>query len=432
MTTPGAPNAGPAAFQVASRPILVVDDEEIVLAALHETLRRAHYDVVTSRDPLAALEEIKRREFSIIITDQRMPMLSGLELLAQARQIQPFATRILITAVLSLDTVIEAINKGEIFRFIVKPWLREEFLATIQNGMQRYELICQNAHLAAATQSMNEQLVELNRSLEQQVKLVAHQNQQLADVNRALEENLFHSMELCLHTMQTFYPSLGSQARRVSQLCKSMAGVAQLSPEERRILDSAALLHDIGLVGVPRQIIRQWQEDPASLGDPERALIEQHPILGQELAVFGSDMDRVGEIIRAHHERVDGKGYPDQLAGEKIPWLARLLAVAVAYASARVTSTDAIETVKLGAGTAYDSDAVRVLLQALPLASIPRKEREVFLADLRPGMVLARGIYTANGLLLIPEGQRLNATYIEKLLNHNRIQPITQSLVVYC
>jgi len=432
VTTPGAPNAGAAPFQVASRPILVVDDEEIVLAALHETLRRAHYDVVTFRDPIAALEEIKRREFSIIITDQRMPMLSGLELLAQARQIQPFATRILITAVLSLDTVIEAINKGEIFRFIVKPWLREEFLATIQNGMQRYELICQNAHLAAATQSMNEQLVELNRSLEQQVKLVAQQNQQLADMNSALEQNLFHSMELCLHTMQTFYPSLGNQARRVSQLCKSMAGVAKLSAEERRILDSAALLHDIGLVGVPRQIIRQWQEDPNSLGDPERALIQQHPILGQELAVFGSDMDRVGEVIRAHHERVDGKGYPDQLSGENIPWLARLLAVAVAYASARLTSTDAIETVKLGAGTAYDSDAVRVLLQALPLASIPRKEKEVVLADLRPGMVLARGIYTANGLLLIPEGQRLNATYIEKLLNHNRIQPITQSLVVYC
>ena len=118
--------------------------------------------------------------------------------------------------------------------------------------------------------------------------------------------------------------------------------------------------------------------------------------------------------------------------GENIPWLARLLAVAVAYASTRLTSTDIVEMIKLVAGSAYDPDAVRVLLRALPLASIPRKEKEVVLADLRPGMVLARGIYTANGLLLIPEGQRLNATYIEKLLNHNRIQPITQSLIVYC
>ena len=72
------------------------------------------------------------------------------------------------------------------------------------------------------------------------------------------------------------------------------------------------------------------------------------------------------------------------------------------------------------------------MLKALPMAPLLRKERELMLSDLRPGMVLARGIYTANGLLLVPEGQQLNATYIEKLLNHNRVQPITQSLVVYC
>ena len=125
-----------------------------------------------------------------------------------------------------------------------------------------HELICQNAHLQDTTQSMNGQLIELNRSLEQQVKLVAQQNQQLADVNQALARNLVRSMELCVHTMQTFYPSLGNQARRVSQLCKSIGEVLELSPEERRVLDSAALLHDIGLVGVPRHIIRRWQDDP--------------------------------------------------------------------------------------------------------------------------------------------------------------------------
>ncbi len=66
------------------------------------------------------------------------------------------------------------------------------------------------------------------------------------------------------------------------------------------------------------------------------------------------------------------------------------------------------------------------------MANVPRRERQVTLADLRPGMVLAQDIYASNGLLLVPEGQRMNATFIEKVLNHNRIQPITQSLVVYC
>jgi response regulator RpfG family c-di-GMP phosphodiesterase len=413
-------------------PILIVDDEDIVLAALKETLRRANYDVVPASDPVAALEEIKKREFSAIITDQSMPGLTGLELLAQARELQPYATRILVTAVLDLDTVIDAINKGEIYRFIVKPWLREEFLTTVKNAVQRYDLICQNAYLQETTQAMNQQLVELNRSLEQQVTLVAKQNGQLADMNQALERNLVRSMELCVHTMQTFYPSLGNQARRVSQLCKSIGDVLGLSHDERRVLESGALLHDVGLVGVPRQIIRRWQDEPESLGPAEKALIEQHPILGQELAGFTSELGKVGEVIRAHHERFDGEGYPDQLVGENIPWLARLLAVAVAYASSPLAHLDAVEKVKMGGGTLFDPEAVRALLRALTVTSVPRKEREIGLPELRPGMVLARGIYTSNGLLLVPEGQRLNATFIEKLLNHNRIQPITQSLIVYC
>ena len=414
-----------------SHRILVVDDEEIVLVALYETLQREHYSVVTTSDPATALAELKKNEFSVIITDQRMPTLTGLELLAQARQIQPNATRILITAVLSLDTVIDAINKGEIYRFVVKPWLREELLVTVKNAVQRYDLIRQNARLQATTQAMNDQLVDLNRALEQQVKLVAQQNEKLADMNRALEQNLLRSMELCLHTMQTYYPTLGNQARHVAQLCRSMADASNVSPDDRRVLESASLLHDIGLVGVPRQLIRKWQENPQSLDAAERALIEQHPILSQELSAFGEGMEKVGEVIRAHHERFDGSGYPDQLVGENIPWLARLLAVAVAYASAKRNRDEAVEAVTMQSGTAFDPEAVRAFMKALPTVPLVRKEREVMLAELRPGMVLARGVYTANGLLLAPEGQQLNATYIEKLLNHNRIQPITQSLMVY-
>ncbi len=413
-------------------PLLVVDDEEIVLAALKESLLRAQYDVIAVSNPVDALEQIKQRDFSVIITDQSMPDMTGLELLARARLIQPYATRILVTAVLSLDIVIEAINSGEIYRFIVKPWLREEFLATVKNAVQRHELICQNAQLQAATQSMNQQLLELNRSLEQQVQLVAQQNRQLAEVNTELERNLGRCLELSVHTLQTFYPSLGLQARRTLELCAAMARVVGLSMPDRSTLETSALLYDVGLVGVPRQIIRRWQDAPDDLRPAERALIEQHPILGQDLARSAGGLERVGEIIRSHHERFDGSGYPDQLVGERIPWLARLLAVAAACASGRRSPVDTVEKIQLDAGTAFDPEAVRVLLRALsdPGARTER-ETEIPVAELRPGMVLARGIYSANGVLLAPEGQPLNAIVIEKLLSHHRIQPITQSLTVY-
>jgi len=413
-------------------PILVVDDEKIFLSALHQTLQRSGYEAVACSSPLDALAELRRRKFSVIISDQLMPELTGLELLAQARQIQPFATRVLATAVLNLDTVIAAINKGEIFRFIIKPWLHEEFIATVKNAVQRYQLICQNAHLQAATQSMNAQLVDLNRSLEQQLQLTSSQNLKLGELNTALETNLFRSIELCIHTMQTFYPSLGTQARRVNQLAQVMGKIAKLSPDEQRTLESAALLHDIGLVGIPRQIIRRWQENPDQLPDPERALIEQHPILGQELAAFVSQLDQVGHIIRGHHERFDGHGYPDQRIGENIPWLARLLAVPAAFASMQLSDDAAVEKIKAGSDTFFDHQAVKIFLQAQAVANVPRRERQINLNELRPGMVLATGIYTPNGLLLVPEGKTLNATYIEKVLNYNRFQPIFQTLTVYC
>ena len=171
---------------------------------------------------------------------------------------------------------------------------------------------------------------------------------------------------------------------------------------------------------------------PAPRTAAERLLVEHHPILGQELAGFVHHLEGVGMIIRAHHERFDGQGYPDNLMGTNIPWLARLLAVAVAFAESTLDLEDAIQAVRLGSGTAYDPEAIRVFVRAIPKAAVPRKEREVLLSELAPGMVLAKGIYTSNGLLLIPEGQQLSAQYIDKLLNHNRINPINQSLVVYC
>lgn len=425
-------NAPPTDVPPTRHRILLVDDEELVLLALRETLLRAGYEIVTALTAEAALELLKPQTFSVVISDQKMPGMSGLDFLTRVKQTQPDTTRILLTGLPDLDLVIHAINRGEIYRFMVKPWIREELLMTVQDAVQRFELIRRNQELQAATLAMNEKLVGLNRSLEIQVARVADQNQQLAVLNQALAQNLQHSVELCLRTMQTFYPTLGSQARRVFGLCHAMGQGLRLSAEQQQTLEISAWLHDIGLVGVPRALIKQWEQEPAALSDAERTLIEHHPVLGEELAGFVHHLKGVGTTIRAHHERFDGTGYPDGLRGEGIPWLARLLAVAVAYAESNHKSDLTVELIKRDSGSAFDPEAVRVFLRCLPRASIPRKQREVLLSELAPGMVLAKGIYTANGMLLMPDGQCLNEIYIDKLHNHNRISPISQSLMVFC
>ena len=412
--------------------ILVVDDEELVLKGLRDTLTREGYNVVISSNPFLGLEELKKHTFSVIISDNHMPGMLGMQFLAQARDTQPNASRILITAVLSLDTVIDAINKGEIYRFIVKPWLREELLATVKNAVQRYELIDNNTVLQSKAVVMNRELSETNRSLELQIARVAEQNESLGQLNNALAENLQHAVQLGLHVLQTFNPALGNKARRVHQICTAIADTLHLSAEQRQILEFSAWLHDIGLVAIHRDLIRRWDESPGGLKQDELNVLQSHPILGQDLVKFGHHLEEVGVIIRAHHERFDGKGFPDQLKGEEIPWLARLLAVAIGFAESSLDEASTIEGIRQGSGNAYDPEAVRAFLRAISKASISRKEREILIAELQPGMVLAKGIYTPNGLLIVPEGQPLNEDSIGKILSHNQTNPIVHSLLVYC
>ena len=405
--------------------ILIIDDEQIVLIALSETLKREGYQVVALANPLEGLELIKRQPFGVILTDQQMPQLTGLEFLAHAKQYQPDATRILITAVLSLSVAIDAINKGEIYRFIVKPWLREELLVTIKNAVQRFELIRSNAALFEATRKMN---AELSAHLAQ----IEAQNTQLDKLNHALQQNLQRSIQLSVKTLETFNPVLASQARRVFELCKAMSNRLDLTEDEKQILEISAWLHDIGLVGAPRKLIRKWQSAPDTLDEAERALIENHPATGQALASFAHNLEAVGTVIRAHHERFDGHGYPDQLAQERIPWLARLLAVAVSYAHCPTEGEFASEFIRNGSGTAFDPEAVRAFARCLPHAVVPKRQQEVLISELKPGMVLANGIYTSSGVLLIPAGQALSEPHIDKLRNHNQVNDIIQSLLVYC
>lgn len=412
--------------------LLIVDDEQLVLTGLRETLTREGYHVTTASNPFVALEELKKQIFSVIISDNHMPGVTGLEFLAQAKELQPNASRILITAVLSLDTVIDAINRGEIYRFIVKPWLREELLATIKNAVQRYELIDNNTVLQSKAVLMNRDLSEANKSLELQLARVAEQNESLGQLNQALAENLQHSVQLGLHVLQTFYPALGNHARRVHQVCLALAETLHLPAEKKQVLEFSAWLHDIGLVAIHRDVIRRWELSPGALSPDELKVLQSHPVLGQDLVKFEHHLEEVGVVIRAHHERFDGQGFPDGLKGEEIPWLARLLAVAVGFVESNLDEASTIEGLRQGSGTLYDPEAVRAFLRARPKTNISRKEREVLIAELQPGMVLAKGIYSPNGILLVPEGQPLNESAIGKILSHNKTSPIIQSLLVYC
>ncbi|MDI1247685.1 MAG: response regulator [Lacunisphaera sp.] len=411
--------------------ILVVDDEAVVLMALRATLERQNYQVVAVSSPLKALAILAERDFAVIISDQRMPEMLGLDFLIESRRLRPNASRILITAVLALPTIVDAINKGEIFRFVAKPWLREELLATVRNAIQRHDLITHNEVLQARTQQLNAQLITANSELEQKVRDLEQERLKLDAANAGLSERYEHSLELCRRILTAYDPILGGQAKALVEIAAKMAETGHFTPVERHALSSAAWLCDLGLIGVSRELLRSFRMNPAHLTERERATLHNHPVYSQTLAALVDARTDVGEAIRAHHENYDGTGYPDGIAGNKIPWVARCLAVAAAFVESAESKQATLDTILRQAGTHYDPEAVRLFLKVTHLVRLPRQVREILLDELEPGMVLATGIYSPHGLLLIGEGQALGPGTIAKIRTHNQSTPISQRLLVY-
>lgn len=411
--------------------ILLVDDEPVVLMALKLTLEREGFQVVASNCPRKALALLPARPFAVIISDHWMPEMTGLEFLVECRRLQPLSSRILITAALALPTMIEAINRGEIFRFLAKPWLREELVATVRNAVQRNELLTHNEHLQAQTQQLNTRLTEANAALQAKVVALEEQRQRLDTANQRLAQNFEHSLELCRRILTTYDPVLGGRAKLLVAFASAMIEHAKFTASERHALRTAAWLCDLGMIGMPRETMRAFRTRPDCLSEEERSMLHSHPVFGQTLAALVDDDATVGEVVRAHHERYDGNGYPDGLTGNAIPWPARCLAVAVGFVESGLGQGPAVDLVLSRSGMHYDPEAVRLFIKVSNLVQIPRQVREILLHELEPGMVLANGIYSPHGLLLIGEGQALNPDTISKIRSHNQVSPISHRLLVY-
>lgn len=212
--------------------LLVLDDEPRVLVALKEVLERQGLHVVTATDPVRALALLREQKFAAVLSDHLMPAMSGMDFLVECQRVQPDATRVLITAALSLPTLVEAINRGEIYRFLAKPWLREELIATVRNAVSRHELVMQNARLAAETAELNQRLAAANRKLADQVAALEEQRRELDRANGELGRRFDRSLELCSRILATFDPVLAGQTQTIAALADQMAVSERFKPEE--------------------------------------------------------------------------------------------------------------------------------------------------------------------------------------------------------
>lgn len=278
--------------------VLVVDDEVANVRLLNRVLGGDH-EVFMASGGEEALEILKEQPISLIITDQRMPGMTGVQLLQESLGVRPDAIKILLTGYTDVQALIDAINAGHVYKYVPKPWDADELKLTVRRALETYELKENNDVL----------MTDLKYALSQLEELSTGAIRALAD---ALDAK-------CDYT--------AGHSLRVSKFAVMIGRAIGLPDDHLKDLELAGILHDIGKIGVPESIL--WK--PAKLTDEEHEIMSKHPVKSAQIIGELRGLARTREYVLHHHEYMDGTGYPDHLKGEEIPIGARIILVSDAY-----------------------------------------------------------------------------------------------------
>lgn len=453
---------------VARQPVvLFVDDEASILSALRRLFRPQGYKLLLAEGGAIGLAIMEREPVDLVISDMRMPEMDGVQFLEQVRQRWPDVVRVLLTGYSDISSTIGAINRGEIHRYIAKPWDDQDILLSVSDGLKRHALEQENRRLNALTQAQNqelqdvnaqvqaanEQLKQLNAQLEQaneqlqglnhvleervqartadleqaNEKLAATNaemevaNAKLNAANTQLEENFALSISVFSGLLELRDGSVSGHGHRVADLSRRIA--QKMALDEREVLDiyNAGLLHEVGKIGLPDHLLRKTV---SLMTGEEFSRYKLHPQQAQAALMPLGRLRQSAVLIRSHHERVDGHGFPDGLAGMEVPLGSQIISVASIYESLitgrlaeKVFSTEAAATaLREGSGTRHDAEVIAAFDAVLnDLAAEANADIELQVHELKPGMVLARDLLSPHGSLLLPTGFKFSNPVIKQI-----------------
>ncbi|MGL5489676.1 MAG: HD domain-containing phosphohydrolase, partial [Shewanella sp.] len=374
-----------------------------------------------------ALELMQGHKVNVIITDMRMPNMTGAEFLAKAAILQPDAYRILMTGYADLASTVSAINLGKIHRYVQKPWDNQELLTVVDEGLALYHLIRQNKQLTAKVATQNKQLKELNSSLEETVLKRTEQLKQTLLKFKHLagerQKDEAATLEVLYNIIVSYPPLSGELARKISATCEYLAKALKLPSELVTTVTKAGLFSEIGKIALPTKVAETAYTD---LYNRERRLFNEHPLHAEEILLPAQHLSEMSLIIANQLERYNGGGEPAQKAGNDIPLGSRILAVARdfwlhvegRYDGNKMSMIDAFDAIQLHQGSYYDPTIVKALsiLVASEDADIANKARRgLEVSTLKPGMKLKQNLYNLKHILLLPEGHVLTPASLEKL-----------------
>lgn len=417
--------------------ILLVDDEEGILKALKRVLSNLDIELIAVSSGAEALEILKKQKISLIISDQRMPEMTGVELLSRSREVSPDTVRILLTGYADVDATVEAINSGAIRYYLNKPWDNDFLLSRIRDSLELYKTTAENQRLNQLTREQNQKLIEFNQNLQQKVE---EQTGQIKKQHQDLKKSFMETIKTFSVIVGLRLKDVASHSQRVASLTKMLLKGLDLNEKEYQDIVVAAYLHDIGKIGLPDVISRKSSEE---CNPHEKEILYKHPVLGQSCVYNVSGFEEIGVIIRHHHENFDGTGYPDCLIGQKIPLGSRVLRICNAFdhIAQRADYPDlktlahATSTLLRHAGSRFDPNLVKAFASH-DIANQFYHDDSHGVTGFKPealmeDMVIAMDIRTVNNVFLLPKGAKLSSGIIGRIKKIHAVDPIIEAIRVY-
>jgi ActR/RegA family two-component response regulator len=372
--------------------ILLVDDEPAVLAAYERSLRR-EFEVETANGGELGLKAIRERgPYATVISDMRMPGMSGAQFLAQVRQAAPDTVRMLLTGFTDLSAAMDAINDGNIYRFLTKPCAKELMVAAINSGVEQYELIRSEKDL--------------------------------------LEKTLLGSIKVLADFLSAASPAAFARSLRIAHFVRHIAGRFSLDFDWR--LETASMLSQLGCVTLDTDLMQSALEG-VKLSPEDQARFEAHPQTAMRLLAGIPRLEPTAWMIGQQFVHQIADEVPDLPAASMKETLlgAKILKLAVAFDQVRVQlSSDQEAIAHLRSRTSEFGHEFIAALNGIKPMRGKMEARRVSTLKLAKGMVLDQDVRNKQGLLLVAKGQELSGALLVKLENFAKASVIDWEVTV--
>lgn len=321
--------------------IIVVDDEQGIVDSLSIFLKRSGYDFTGLTNPLEAIERVRNEHFDMMILDFMMDPIHGDEVVEEIRKFNKDLYILLLTGHKDLAPPLETIKRLEIQGYCEKSDKFDQLLLLIESGIKSIE----------------------------QMNTIKTINEQLHDKNEELERAYLDTIGILRQTVEAKDPYTRGHSDRVSEYSVLIGKKLGLDEKTLHILKIGGLFHDIGKIGIPDSILLK----ESKLSDEEYSQIKNHPMIGVHMLGDAAIFTDILPIVKHHHERYDGRGYPSQLVGEDIPYVARIAAVADTFDAMTSKRSyrdslpiDAVRAeIERCSGTQFDPNIAKVFLDIM-------------------------------------------------------------------